>query len=165
MAEFSALKREIADQEVAIGRSLTFAITVSGVVLAWVSANHSSSTPMTLALWMPFGVSFLFGINSWAMYDHIVAKGKYLRQLELQFGLKALGWERAFREAAPMIRRLVYLPWAALIAATGGIAGYITLQGSDWAMANQTHDRRAQTICDCHSQDHQRADSDSKPEQ
>jgi hypothetical protein len=92
LAEFAALKSEISDLIKQTTTYLTYAITLSGFIIAWLfSVEHAQKT-VTQAQWLPIIISSMFGLLSAASYIRIGEKSRYIRKLEVRFA-SGLGWE------------------------------------------------------------------------
>jgi hypothetical protein len=111
MAEFNALKREIAELVKQTSTCMTFAITTSGGIIAWLLANPEVDWR---ARWLPLTLTALFGCLAGSYYIRIGQKGAYLRKLEGGLGTKGLGWEREPKHPPRLIAAIHTLCWGAL---------------------------------------------------
>jgi hypothetical protein len=93
MAEFDALKGEIAALVKQMWVQLTFALTTSGGIAAWLLTTPLSPKDAALARWLPFAVSGSIGLLAGSSYLRAADKRRYIRKLEKMLGVKGLGWE------------------------------------------------------------------------
>lgn len=114
MAEFEALKAEIAELVKQTGSYMTFAITASGGIAAWLLTNRMEPEILWWARWLPLVVSALFGCFAMAAYLRMADKGRYLQKIEERLGFDGLGWERAFGKHSPLIGTFQLLGWGAM---------------------------------------------------
>jgi hypothetical protein len=111
MAEFEALKGEIAELVKQTGTCLTFAITTVGGITAWLLAHTEI---IWWGRWLPLAVSALFGCLAGSYYIRIGQKGDYLRKLELKLGADGLGWQGELNDQPKLIAVMHSLCWGVL---------------------------------------------------
>ena len=114
MAEFGALKSEIAELVRQTSASMTFAVTASGAIAAWLLTHPMDAEILRWARWLPVTVSALFGLFALGAYVRMADKGSYLRKVEARLALDGLGWEGAFAGRSPWIGIFQVLGWGVL---------------------------------------------------
>jgi hypothetical protein len=127
MAEFSALKSEIAELVKVASSNLQYALAVSGGITAWLlttkapEAGEKLLFPMTAgnlryaAFVLPLVVSAVFGALASAAYQRIGQKGCYLRDIEDHLRAEGLGWERRFEARPRALGGLYSAAWFGLM--------------------------------------------------
>jgi hypothetical protein len=121
MAEFAALKSEIAELVKQTGTYMTFAIASFGAITTWLLTNPMPSEVVLWARWLPLTVSGLFGSLAAAAYLRMGEKGVYLRKIDERLSAAGLGWEKEFSKRPRIMGAFYTLSWGAL-----NLAGLIT---------------------------------------
>jgi len=122
MAEFNFIKSEIAELVKQTNTSMTFAITTSAGIAAWLFAHPAA---YWWARYLPLGVSLLFGCQALSYYMRIGEKGEYLLKIEQKLGSDGLGWEEEFRSKPKLIGAMHTLSWGALNMAGAAVALFL----------------------------------------
>lgn len=114
MAEFNALKGEIAALIKQMWIQLTFALSASGGIAAWLLTTPLGPDVIDLARWLPFAVSGSIGLLAGSSYLRAADKRRYIRKLEQALGDRCLGWEGE-RAHNPMLLALAHTAsWGAV---------------------------------------------------
>lgn len=127
MAEFTALKAEIAELVKVASSNLQYALAASGGITAWLLSAKVPDTgekllfplePVQLryAFLLPLLLSVAFGTLAGAAYGRIGYKAKYLKLLEDWMRAAGLGWERRFGTRARTLGGLYIATWVGLLA-------------------------------------------------
>lgn len=114
MAEFEALKAEIAELVKQTTAHMSFAVAACGAILAWLLTHPMPGEVIAWARWLPLVVSGLLGLFALAAYLRVGEKGSYLRTLETRLAFPGLGWESKFRRRAPLIGLFQFVGWGVL---------------------------------------------------
>jgi len=125
MAEFEALKGEIAALVDQTTRNLNYAIAVSGGVLAWLLTHKVDPNLFRLARSIPFIVAALFALYSFACYARIGEKAAYIALIEKTLSLPGLGWETRFKGRKAWLGAVNFLIWMLLLTGTLLVAAYL----------------------------------------
>ena len=126
MAEFSALKSEIADLVKVASSNLQYALAVSGAITSWLVVSVKwprfgavsrplSAENLRYAFLLPLLLSALFGMLALAAYLRIGMKGDYLSCIEDRLRARGLGWERHFKQRPRTLGALYLAVWSCLI--------------------------------------------------
>jgi hypothetical protein len=126
MAEFSALKAEIAELVKVASTNLQYALAATGGITAWLlttkvpNADEKLLFPVHLAqlrysFLLPLLLSIAFGTLAGAAYSRINDKAVYLRLLEDWLRAAGLGWERTFKARPRTLGALYFTTWIGLL--------------------------------------------------
>ena len=113
LAEYAALKAEIAALVEQTRAHLTYAIATSGGIIAWL-LTHTERITVPEARFIPFVVSALFGSLSCAAYLRSAEKSAYVRRLEESLAAAGLGWEHEPRRRPGLIMAMHLAMWGAV---------------------------------------------------
>ena len=125
-AEFDHIKGEIAELVKLTSAHIQYALVTSGALFAWILTSVSSGSDkgklasiaaenLLILVSLPAAIASVFGLFSFGAYLRIGQKGRYLRRIEAQLGVRSLGWERTFSSNAPLLGALHWLAWMLLI--------------------------------------------------
>jgi hypothetical protein len=123
-AEFTALKSEIAELVKAAASNFQYAILASGGMFAWLLTSDLKTLAqrdaargelMSTAVFLPYGVSALFGALSLAGFVRIGEMATYLRALEKKLACSPFGWETYFSEHKIMMGAVFSFGWVLLL--------------------------------------------------
>jgi hypothetical protein len=126
MAEFTALKAEIAELVKVASSNLQYALAASGGITAWLlSANMPKAGEKLLfpldpvylryAFLLPFLLSVAFGTLAGTAYSRMGDKAVYLKLLEDWLKAAGLGWERQFGHRKRTLGGLYFATWVGLL--------------------------------------------------
>jgi hypothetical protein len=126
MAEFSALKAEIAELVKVASSNLQYALAASGGITAWLLTAKVPEDGKTLlfpaklqgphlVFLLPLLLSVAFGMLAAAAYLRIGHKAEYLKLLESWLRAAGLGWERLFEHRPRMLGWLYGGTWGGLL--------------------------------------------------
>jgi hypothetical protein len=120
MAEFTALKAEIAEQVKAAAANFQYALIASGGVIAWLSTKDKPTSPtlVELAWWVPVILSVFFGALSLVTMFRLGFTGTYILELEKRLAVNGHGWETYFRTRSRLFGLLYVIAWVVLIGGT-----------------------------------------------
>ena len=122
MAEFTALKSEIAELIKQTYAYLTYAVGISGAIFSWLLTRSDEETNMWWMVFLPWLITFFYSQMAIASRRRINLKGGYLKLLEGRFSAPGLGWERTFAVQRESIGRLHAVAWVVLFWGTFCIA-------------------------------------------
>ena len=92
LEEYRALRKEIDEHMSETRTEERYAIISAGVTWGWLIGNHKTNG----LLWsVPVFLTLAIVLRTYAMSDHIVEIGRYLRTTETSFGIK--GWEHTIK--------------------------------------------------------------------
>jgi hypothetical protein len=114
MAEFQAAKSEISELLRQTSTTLTFAISMTGGITAWLVAHDMPPVTLNWARWVPLGITVLMGLLALSYLIRTLDKGDYLRKLERRLAAQGLGWERETRRRPWVIVATHLILWGAL---------------------------------------------------
>src|SRR5688500_16731049 len=129
MAEFEALKSEIGSLVDQTTTNLTYAIAVSGGVLAWLLTHSVPPKLFVVATGIPFVVAALFAAYTGACYLRIGVKADYLAEIEQMLSLPGLGWEGRFQKRHALIGAVNFAIWLVLLAASAAVWVFLAYSG------------------------------------
>jgi hypothetical protein len=116
MAEFSALKSEIAALNQQVVTHLNYGIAVSAGVFAWLFLREPEWEIMSIARFLPFLAAILFGVLSVACHARMEDRQRYIALLEAHFSARGLGWEAQPKSRRRHMGRWYLTAWAVLAA-------------------------------------------------
>ncbi len=128
MAEFSALKAEVAELVKVASSNLQYALATSGGVTAWLLSAKAPKgeekllfsaqlhAQMHYAFLLPLLLALAFATLAFAAYRRIGHKAEYLKLLESWLRAAGLGWERKFEHRTRMLGWLYGATWVGLLA-------------------------------------------------
>jgi hypothetical protein len=126
LAEFNALKSEVAEIIKAASANFQYAAVGSAAIFTWIATSNRSMDHqpifninpelLPLTLWIPFLLAALFFSLSSALYIRLSEMARYLRRLEDALGLKDLGWEKEYSAHPGTIGPLYFYGWVCLLA-------------------------------------------------
>jgi hypothetical protein len=93
MAEYAAIKGEIAELVKQTEVYLTFAITAWGGLVAWLLTTRIPQKALEVVSWLPVTLSALFGLLAGSCLLRMSAKADYVKKVEEHLALAGLGWE------------------------------------------------------------------------
>ena len=108
------MKAEIAELVKQTSSHLTYAITVSGAVVAWLFTQDEAQSVIAQARWLPIVCSAMFGLLAGVSYLRIREKSGYIHDLEERFAAQGLGWEHTLRSKPARIFWLQTASWGLL---------------------------------------------------
>ncbi len=129
MAEFTALKSDLADHIKSTTANLQYALLASAGVFAWTlndqsvgQATRDHTRALSLAVWLPFLLSNVFGLYSILIRVRIGKEVQYVRKLEALFSLQGLGFEGFLHNHLVLVTWLQTGAWTLLIVGDAALA-------------------------------------------